>query len=262
MTIHIITVATHYEGKLKELINNKFNVSIKVLGFGKKWTNFKMKYELVNEYIKKLPNNDIIIFLDGFDSKIKLNPELAIDRFKKNNYKLLFSYEPGSNFIKLDRLIWPSCKNNSPGNSGLYMGYVKYLKVFLEKALIAKCKDDQVVMNDLCKYMDFIDIDTNKIIFQNLKISNGFNYNNKAIFISYPGQFSFNRIYRFFFEYIQFILLPLFILYLIILYFLLKLKKRKYICIFSLSFVILLILFNADYSCINYTFGFNRNNNK
>jgi len=258
MTTHIITVATHKEGKLQELIDNKFNSNITVLGMGQTWTGFKMKNELALNYINKLQDDDIVIFLDGFDSEIKLEPNLAVERFKKNNYKLLFSYEPGSNLFKLDRWVWPSCKKNEPLNMGLWMGYVKYLKIFLTESLKAKCKDDQVIGNSLCSKLQFIEVDKNEQIFQNLKIANGFNYNGQAIFISYPGSFSFKRAYRFIFEYVQFILLPLFVLYLITVYFLLKLKKRKYIYISSFSFVLLLILLKADYSCINYSWGFKK----
>jgi len=255
MTTHIITVATHKEGKLEELINNKFNYNITVLGMGQKWTGFKMKFELVLKYVNNLQDDDIVIFLDGFDSEIKLDPNLAVETFKKNNYKLLFSYESGSNFFKIDRLVWPSCKKNEPLNTGIYMGYVKYLKIFLTESLKVKCKDDQVVANILCSKLEFMEVDTNEIIFQNLKFANNFNYNNKAVFISYPGTFSFKRAFRFIFEYIQFVLIPVFVLYLITVYFLLKLKKRKYIYISSFSFVLLLILLKADYSCINYSWG-------
>ena len=256
MTAHIITVATHKEGKLQELIDNKFNTNIRVLGMCKKWTGFKMKNELALEYINKLQDDDIVIYVDGFDSEIKRNPSLAVERFKKNNYKLLFSYEPGSNFMKLDRLVWPSCKKNEPLNMGLWMGYVKYLKIFLTESLKAKCKDDQVIGNSLCKKLKFMEVDKNQQIFQNLKLANGFNYNGQAVFVSYPGSFSFKRAFRFIFEYIQFVLIPLFILYLIAVYFLLKLKKRKYIYISSFSFILLLILLNSDFSCIDYSVSF------
>ena len=255
MTIHIITVATHKEGKLQELIDNKFNTNIIVLGMGKKWTGFRMKNELALEYINKLQDDDIIIFLDGFDSEIKLDPNLAVERFKKNNYKLLFSYEPGSNLLKLDRWLWPSCKKNEPLNMGLWMGYVKYLKIFLTESLKAKCKDDQVIGNSLCSKLQFIEVDKNQQIFQNLKFANGFNYNGQAVFVSYPGTFSFKRAFRYIFEYIQFVLIPVFILYLIVVYFLLKIKKRKYIYISSFSFILLLILLYSDFSCIDYSVG-------
>ena len=71
--IEIVTFATHEEGTLNDLVHNQYNVPIKVLGFGEKWTGFKMKFEYVYDYIQTLPENDIVVFLDGFDSEIKGN---------------------------------------------------------------------------------------------------------------------------------------------------------------------------------------------
>ena len=63
MTYKVVTVATHKEGRFDTLINNMYNIPIKVLGFGQKWTSFIMKYELIYDYIKNKNNNFIIIFL-------------------------------------------------------------------------------------------------------------------------------------------------------------------------------------------------------
>jgi hypothetical protein len=257
MNTHIITVATHKEGKLNDLLDNSFNTNIKVLGMGEKWTGFKMKNELIYKFIKHIPDNELIIYLDGFDSEIKMNPQQAIERFKKNNYKLLFSKELGSNFFHIDTIVWPSCKGNTKGNSGLFMGYAKYMKLFMRETLKSKCKDDQVVMNSLCSKFDFIEIDMDENIFQNLKISNGFKYNNKAVFVSYPGGLSFKRLYRSLFEYGQFVFLPLFFIYLSIIYFISTKKKlkHKYIYIIFISLLFSIYLFKADKSCMDYSMG-------
>ena len=51
MNAEVVTVATHEEGLLKQLVHNNFNIKVKVLGFGKKWTGFQMKFELIYNYI-------------------------------------------------------------------------------------------------------------------------------------------------------------------------------------------------------------------
>ena len=91
--IYVLTFATHAEGNFNNMINNSYGIKIKVLGWGKKWTGFKMKYIYVYNFIKNLKDNDIIIFLDGFDVYINGYLEDAIKIFKKNNYKVLFSKE-------------------------------------------------------------------------------------------------------------------------------------------------------------------------
>jgi hypothetical protein len=93
----ITTVVTHEDGLFKKLVKNRFK-SVKVLGYGMKWTGFKMKYELIYNYIKDLDDNLIIIFLDGFDSLILRDPNYAINEFKKRNYKVLFSKEVDTYF--------------------------------------------------------------------------------------------------------------------------------------------------------------------
>ena len=79
---HFITYATHSEGDFEELVNNKYNISIKVLGWGEKWNGFLDKFKNMYKYIKTLPDDDVIIFIDGFDSKINQ----PIDVIKKTFY--------------------------------------------------------------------------------------------------------------------------------------------------------------------------------
>ena len=128
MSYEIVTVATHKEFKFEELINNKFE-KITVLGMGQKWTGYKMKSQLVYDYIKNMDDNKIIIFLDGFDSVVQNDPKKAIEIFKKRNHKFLISkdIENGVNFF-------PECKNNMVASCGMYMGYVKYLKIIYEES--------------------------------------------------------------------------------------------------------------------------------
>jgi len=248
MNTEVVTVATHNEGTFEKIINNNLDIDVKVLGYGEKWTGFDMKIRLVYNYIKNLPDDKIIIFIDGFDSIINGTIEQAENIFRKNNYKLLFSNSYSINTLSgvLDRLIFPSCKNNSVANFGLYMGYVKYLKIILNDILNKKCKDDQVNLNNSCKKYNFIQIDDKNEIFLNKRTRTVKNEN--AIFISHPGTLTFKRMWRGLFEYGQFLLTYLIILYLIIVYFLYKNKKKIHIILLTIMFIFYYIL--MDKSCI------------
>ena len=48
MKIHYITYATHSMGMFENLVNNKYNIEIKVLGWGTKWNGFLDKVK--NDY--------------------------------------------------------------------------------------------------------------------------------------------------------------------------------------------------------------------
>jgi len=247
----VITVATHNEGNLIDLLNNPYGIDIIVLGYGRKWTGFKMKFELIYDYVKDLPDDTLIIFIDGFDSEIKKPLEDAVHTFKTKQYKLLFSKDlPKTNCItKMLSSRFKVCKYNKVANTGLYMGYVKYIKIFLKKCLAYKCKDDQIILNSICSELDFLDMDMEEEIFQNTTNQ----YNNKAVFISHPGNvLNFNRLKRSIFEYRNgFILFTLF-LYLSFSSVILFYSKNKDIKVIGFGFILLLFIYvivNMDYSC-------------
>ena len=149
-----------------------------------------------------------------------------------------------------------TCKSKSIINSGLYMGYVKYLKKFLQDSICDKCKDDQVVINKNCIKYDYISIDENQDIFLNIDKKQLEKYenikqetnNDSPIFIQTPGDINFNRIYRGIFEYCQFFIIYVIILLTIINYILLYSKQNLLFIIINICFFIYLM--NIDISCI------------
>ena len=255
MNAEVVTVATHEDGLLKQLIHNNFNIKVKVLGFGKKWTGFQMKTELVYEYIKNLPDDKIIIYLDGFDSTINGSLDTAVRRFVNKKSKVLYSKELDSSMYGIERIVFPSCKDNTSVSCGMYMGYVKYLKMLLKEVLTKKCHDDQVVVNRLCKKFDFIEIDENEEIFKNIYNTRNFKdeiSKTNALFYSQPGGINYTRAWRAIFEYGQYFIPYIMISYIVAVYFLYKSKKLYYILL--LSVLLILYYIKMDKSCIKYVF--------
>jgi len=206
--IHLVTYATHSEGKFEELAKNK---EIVVLGFGKKWNGFDDKIRGVLEYMKDLKDDDIVCYIDGFDSVLVKDAATIEKRFKASGSKVLFSEDiPG--FIKY--IVFNTCnKKRKVLSAGLFMGYVKYLKPVLEDTLRMKCKDDQVNINNLCKKYDYIDIDTEHTIFHNALIFDKSPLPDTCV-ISYPAQIiTVNKIIRGAQAYTQFFLIPLLALF-------------------------------------------------
>ena len=245
--IHVLTFATHAEGNFNNMINNNYGIKIKVLGWGKKWTGFKMKYIYVYDYIKNLKDNDIIIFLDGFDVYINGYLDDALKIFKKNNYKVLFSLNSKYNlFIDYSmNKIHNKNKNKYIANVGLYMGYIKYLKVFLNESLNFKCNDDQRNMNILRNKYNFINIDINNEIFENIQYKNELKKTD-SIFVQQPGTISKNRLKRSIYEYSQFFLKEIIFLITFLIFFLL-IKKSK----LKIIILIILIIFYFFYKIID-----------
>ena len=112
MSFEIVTYANKSEGMFEKLLNNEFGVSIKVLGWNKKWEGYTDKVVGVLEFIETKNDEDIIVFLDGFDTKINKNPENLISMFKKYDTKVLLSKEPNliGKFITKTILKWKKHK--------------------------------------------------------------------------------------------------------------------------------------------------------
>ena len=180
----VVTYATHAQGKFDELINNKHDVPVKVLGWGDTWISYtESKIKGVYNYVKTLPEDKIIIFVDGFDSEIQGSLEEAVRRFKTFNTEIVVSQntsEVAFGGLYTHNKTFGSCQQTIL-NSGLYMGYAGALSKLLNQMLLLDDEDDQRAMNTICSSSNNIAIDKDNLIFVNNKEGTD------AIFISFPG---------------------------------------------------------------------------
>ena len=242
--VEIITYANKSQGMFEELVNNKFDVPIKVLGWGNEWHGFSDKYKGMHKYLENKNDNDIVIFLDGFDTKINKNPRDVLELFNKYNCKVLVSKDPVP-FGIFSRMVFGKCKGKTTANSGLYMGYVKYVKQFIGEAISMKCEDDQTNMNTLCEKFEYIKVDEDEKIFKNFgPMDKDVEIN--TVFVSYPGSPGFDRYIRTIFEYTQFVYM--YILCVLILGISLFPQYQRILSTL-LIFVLSFYIFFADKSC-------------
>ena len=239
--MEIITYATESRGKFDSLVNNKFGVPVTVLGWGQEWNGFTDKFKGVLKHIENKNPDDIIIFLDGFDSEINRDPKEVVDIFKSLDCSVLFSNNV-SFFGVLENIPFGTCKNNKMANTGMYMGYVKTIRDILTDAMHFNCKDDQVNINRLCHKYNEIKVDDNEVLFKNIRT--GTSEKTNVYFISFPGEMSVSRYSRAIREYYQF------------LYFHISTILLLLMMIFPKTAIVLLILHlswfvcKADKSCI------------
>ena len=200
--VEIVTYANKSQGLFDELIHNEFDVPVRVLGWGTKWNGFLDKYKGMVEYLKDKDDDDVVVFLDGFDTRINKDPKDIEQIFKSFECGMLVSKDPAP-YGPLTRAVFVTCEADLTANSGLYMGYVKYVKQVLQDALGMHCEDDQRNLNQLCAKYDFIKVDEEQIIFENITPYNH-GKTSDAVFVSYPGVLDIKRIYRAMKEYSQF----------------------------------------------------------
>ena len=240
MSLEIVTYANKSQGMFEELVNNEFGVPVTVLGWETKWNGFSDKYKAMSKHLETKGDDDIVIFLDGFDTKINKNPREVVELFKEYDCKVLVSKDPEVPGKPLTHLIFGKCGKKSTANSGLYMGYSKELKSVIDEALAEKCEDDQTNINTVCQKSEFVKVDEEERIFKNFGPLDK-KHDTDTIFVSYPGSPSIGRYSRAIIEYTQF--LYMYILCLIILGLAFFPQRRKVL-------LPILILFTTFYALV------------
>ena len=214
MTAHVITYANKSSGMFESLTNNKFNVPIKVLGMGTKWNGFMDKVKGYRDHVKTLPDKDIVVIVDGFDTQVNGTLETAVSRFQKLNKSIVVSRDPTGYTEIIARKVFGTCANGYIGNSGLMMGRADNMYNMLYDMSNESCNDDQRGLNTVCTKHD-VHVDADNIIFENTP-PNDRTIKSDAVFIGFPGAMNISRGGRALLEYTQFFIVEILVAFVFI----------------------------------------------
>ena len=183
---HVVTVGDD-DSKCWRLHDSARSHGFKVknLGKGVEWKGSDMsgpgggqKVNILRSYLEKLPDHDVVLFMDGFDTFAASDLEEVTRRYLEFKCKVLFAAEQ---FLWPDEsLEFPEC--NTPYrylNSGLYIGRVDELKKILADP-IEDHEDDQLYFQK--KYLSGkydIKLDYECYIFQCHDLTVGINFNKR-----------------------------------------------------------------------------------
>jgi hypothetical protein len=215
----VVTYATHSDGTFEQIKNQ-----VEVLGWGTKWNGFMDKFNGVKQYLDKQSDDEIVVYIDGFDSLIMKSLDNLEQDFKSLNCKVLFSLDEKSGFSNFvpsfiekyfRNRIFGTCRDGVNANSGLYMGYAKYLKIVLEETLRGDSDDDQRNLNRVCKKFPFLKVDTGNLIFENCSNENQIKQS-KAYFVQLPASMNMKRFFRAIQDYSKYFIPEIILLILII----------------------------------------------
>ena len=148
---HVFTVATELD-KAKKLIHScqKNDVELNVLGSDWEWTGGDMtagpgggmKVNLLKPIIQQIDDNDVVMFLDGYDVFVNENISVIINRYLDFRAKVVFAAEkvcwPDERLASL----FPEVDGYKYLNSGCFIGVASELKRILEEP-IKDSDDDQ-----------------------------------------------------------------------------------------------------------------------
>ena len=240
MNVHILTYATHSEGMFESLKQDamKNYIDLTIIGWKEKWTGFFGKLKAVQNHLELYENDDIVIVIDAFDTRIIGNIEQILTKLKNNfeNDSVIFSKDGYLPFMP--KFVSAYITNRIFGgdlNAGLYLGKVKYLRKLYDDTLkfekICK-KDDQCAFNKMIKTHNIV-IDEKRIIFDNVDQRNRnkslveLKTKSDAIFFGFPGKITFDRLKRIPAEYAPFFKVELTLLFLLILFVVVKVTFKK-----------------------------------
>ena len=178
-TTHVLTVATEVpKAGLLYSSADKHKINIVNLGERVKWLGGDMsgkgggqKLNLVYNYIINIPDECIVMFVDGYDVIVNDNLDTIISRFKSFECDILFAAE---------KTCWPepNLANQFPHsdteykylNSGCYIGYAGDLKQIIRR-VDNRIDDQEFLQNQFLEQVNHkneinIKLDTENYIFQ------------------------------------------------------------------------------------------------
>ena len=208
--LHIVTVATeskYYFPYLQESCRRN-GKELEVLGMGEKWEGFNWRYTKMIEYLKGLPEDDIVCFVDGYDVLCTRDLREIIPVFleikEREGCKMVVGFDNMNDnklFEFISYFLFDRCKNKAL-NAGTYLGFVKDILKIIAKVYNLNPKndaDDQMLLTQYCKNnQNDIYIDANNQLFltfcetgelyQYVKIENNYlTYKNENPFFIHAG---------------------------------------------------------------------------
>ncbi len=130
-SFHVVTVATRNDPGLQMLLHScQYNgITIDILGMGDPYLGNGQKLLYMLEYMKDLPNNDIVLFSDGFDTLFLNDKKTILKKFLAMKVPCLFSAEVNC-FPEPELCVYfpPSPTKFKYINTGNFIGYVGHLR--------------------------------------------------------------------------------------------------------------------------------------
>ena len=194
--LHLITVATHSERYLPVLEKQAEDKGINLvkLGMGKEYVGHYMKDLETMYFLRKINKDDIVIFVDGFDTLMLAEKDEIIKKFEKLDADLVLSVENVGFLSFIHSTVFERVKGKYI-NTGLFMGRAGFMLEFLEAIYKDDTYNRRSNQKTWCSYLfkleregklDRIKMDSNSDIFLNhsMTTSNVLTLKDKRIEIS------------------------------------------------------------------------------
>ena len=172
--MHALTVATGHEGFLHSLRASAklFGYELHILGLGQPWGGFVWRWQLLRDALGKLPANEPVVVLDGYDTVFTAPAALLQEEFRKHASPTVFAGVEHRQehctwlFWKLTEVFGWWYYGTAPPltNAGVLLGSAGTLQLLcaaiLEQADVSGEGDDQRILNSLVAHDGRRGVDT------------------------------------------------------------------------------------------------------
>ena len=144
---HVCTVATNGSPNLDKLHQScaKHGIHLNVLGMGAHYPCNGTKLTLIADWLKTFEDDEIVMFVDGYDVLILADKQTILDKFLKMNVPFLIALE--RNCYPCYEYLGhypPSLTTFRYINTGTYIGYAGHIKTWLKDLAPDSTKCDQI----------------------------------------------------------------------------------------------------------------------
>ena len=177
---HLYTYVTHSERYFPSLIDSctKHKIQPVVRGMGHPWEGYVKRHHELLAFLKEVPDDDIVINVDGFDTIVLCSLNEIVQKFKAMKCDMLFSMTADNGNMIQKYVQWKLGFYGEKANAGMFMGYAFKMREFIEKILASGEYNDQIVVN---RMLGSIKIDTNQEIFCNVVNTSGLHIHNREL---------------------------------------------------------------------------------
>ncbi|WP_444903898.1 glycosyltransferase domain-containing protein [Microbulbifer sp. CnH-101-E] len=174
--LHISTIATHSERMFPVLQESarRNGVSLTILGRDHPWKDFSSKMDILLPFFQTLPEEDIICYLDGFDSLILPSVRLLEKNFHSFGKDIIFSNDYRHDGVQgyFEKKFFP---NEHVFSTGIFIGKNKALQNLFQAArgMYPNYCDDQKILRRYYAHhtCEQVDIDHEAKLFYNFDMA-------------------------------------------------------------------------------------------
>ena len=153
--MRIVSVATHHERMFDLFVQStkRHNIPLDLLGVGETWQGFGWRWSLIQTHLENIPDEELILITDAFDTLILKNAKAFETAFKSFGVPLVFSTEPHANmFNPMARYYrWRIFGEDPIINGGTYIGTCGAIRSFIRQLKYTHGTDDQRFLTALSK---------------------------------------------------------------------------------------------------------------